>query len=145
MDGMGEITQLREIDASVAEDIGILVGQLSPNFQPPSQEILKRIVGNPDYELWVVRDGKRIVGMGTLITLVMTIGITAFFEDIIVHDEYRGSGFGKAIMAKLIERAKACGASHIDLTSNPKRTAANAFYKKFGFEMRETNVYRLKL
>ncbi|TSA45287.1 GNAT family N-acetyltransferase, partial [bacterium] len=33
----------------------------------------------------------------------------------------------------------------VDLTSNPKRVAANHFYRKLKFEPRETNVYRLKV
>jgi hypothetical protein len=33
----------------------------------------------------------------------------------------------------------------VNLTSRPDRPAANRLYQRLGFEMRETNVYRLEL
>lgn len=36
-------------------------------------------------------------------------------------------------------------AKTVDLTSRPSREAANRLYRKTGFELRETNVYRIAL
>ena len=41
-----------------------------------------------------------------------------------------------------IERAKAEGAKTIDLTSRPSRVEAHRLYRRCGFEMRETCVFR---
>jgi ribosomal protein S18 acetylase RimI-like enzyme len=45
-------------------------------------------------------------------------------------------------METAIFKAKELGCKNINLTSSPNRVAANALYKKLGFEIRETNVYR---
>lgn len=41
-----------------------------------------------------------------------------------------------------MEHAAALGARLVDLTSRPTREAANRLYRRAGFELRETNVYR---
>ena len=41
-----------------------------------------------------------------------------------------------------IEHAQKIGARTVDLTSRPSREAANRLYRRAGFELRETNVYR---
>ena len=45
----------------------------------------------------------------------------------------------------MVERARQLGAKTVDLTSRPSREAANHLYRKAGFEVRDTNVYRLRL
>ena len=42
----------------------------------------------------------------------------------------------------MVERARELGAKTVDLTSRPSREAANHLYRKAGFEVRDTNVYR---
>ena len=37
------------------------------------------------------------------------------------------------------------GAKTVDLTSRPKREAANRLYRRLGFVERDTNVYRYEL
>jgi len=44
-----------------------------------------------------------------------------------------------------IELAMALGAGSINLTSNPKRVAANKLYLKLGFKVRDTNNYTYSL
>jgi ribosomal protein S18 acetylase RimI-like enzyme len=46
---------------------------------------------------------------------------------------------------RLIALAREYDAEKIELTSNPKRTAANHLYRKLGFKLRETNHYRMTL
>jgi ribosomal protein S18 acetylase RimI-like enzyme len=38
--------------------------------------------------------------------------------------------------------AEGAGAKTVELTSRPSREAANRLYRRLGFEIRETNVYR---
>ena len=70
---------------------------------------------------------------------------SAWVEDVVIHPKHQGKGLGKKIMKHVIEKAKKKGVKHLDLTSSPRRVAANKLYKKFGFEPRDTNVYRRKL
>ena len=41
-----------------------------------------------------------------------------------------------------VAHAQKIGARTVDLTSRPSREAANRLYRRCGFELRETNVYR---
>lgn len=142
---MLKIVQLKKADVSVLSDIRTLLKQLSTQIGTATPAGLKKMLGNPDIEIWVARDGARVVGMGTLIVLHKLYVISSNVEDIVVNEEYRGQGLGMALMKKLLERARAHGAERVEFTSNPSRTAGNTMYQKLGFEKRDTNVYRLKL
>ena len=63
----------------------------------------------------------------------------------IVDDTYRGKGLGEAVLLDLINWCKSVGVEVIELTTNPKRLAANGLYQKVGFKLHETNHYLLKL
>ena len=63
-------------------------------------------------------------------------------EDVVVDGTARGKGLGQKLVMAAIEKAKERGATSVNLTSSPTRTAANALYQKMGFNQRETNVYR---
>ncbi len=62
-----------------------------------------------------------------------------------VDEAARGSGVGAAITNAMIDRARELGCVTVDLTSRPKREAANRLYQRLGFVMRDTNVYRYDL
>ena len=49
------------------------------------------------------------------------------------------------MISALIEAAKGFRAHHIQLTSNPRRVAANRLYQAMGFERYETNCYKLEI
>ncbi|KKW19210.1 MAG: hypothetical protein UY63_C0018G0031 [Parcubacteria group bacterium GW2011_GWA2_51_10] len=145
---MGDMTTMRHlktVTSQTVKDINGLFRQLSPQAKNASRAQLLNMVRNPNVEWWVVQDGVNIIGMGILIIFLKSIGTAAEMQEMVVDERYRGRGIGKSLAGKLISRAKARGATHIDLTSNPSRTAANAFYQKLGFEIRKTNVYRLTL
>jgi ribosomal protein S18 acetylase RimI-like enzyme len=60
-------------------------------------------------------------------------------------DEPARGGVGAALTKAMIDRARSLGCKTIELTSRPTREAANHLYRKLGFEVRETNVYRYDL
>jgi ribosomal protein S18 acetylase RimI-like enzyme len=72
-------------------------------------------------------------------------GIRARIEDVVVMEEARGKGVGKLLMKHALEVASKKGATGVDLTSHASRVAANGLYKRLGFEIRTTNVYRYSL
>ena len=69
----------------------------------------------------------------------------AVIEDMIVDETYRGKGLGRKILLDLIEWAKKQGVEVVELTTNPKRIAANELYKSVGFQLHPTNHYLLRL
>jgi ribosomal protein S18 acetylase RimI-like enzyme len=72
-------------------------------------------------------------------------GWRAWVEDVIVDQAVNGQGIGRRLTEAMLARAEELGCRTVDLTSRPSREAANALYRKVGFEPRETNVYRYDL
>ncbi len=86
-------------------------------------------------------DGDKLIGMGWIFSRQTLLRKQAVIEDMIVDEAYRGRGLGREILEDLVKWAKEQGVEIIELTSNPKRIAANELYKKFGFELHPTNHY----
>ena len=90
-------------------------------------------------------EDRAIVGTLTLALFRIPTGLRAWIEDVIVDQAAAGAGIGQLLTTAAINRARQAGARTLDLTSAPRREAANHIYEKLGFERRETNVYRLSL
>jgi ribosomal protein S18 acetylase RimI-like enzyme len=95
-------------------------------------------------QLLVARD-PHIVGVLTLTLYRVPTGLSARIDDVIVDTAARGHGVGEALTRDAIERARTAGARAVNLTSHPRREAANRLYQRVGFERRDTNVYAYKL
>ena len=110
-----------------------------------NEELLNNVLNDANVHVYVIRDEGHIVATGTLCikhTLEFTI---ADVESVVVSSKYRGRGYGKNLMAAMIETAKKMNVHHIQLTSNPKRVAANQLYQESGFERYETNCYKMEI
>ena len=88
---------------------------------------------------------QKLVGIGWYFTRQTMLRKQAVVEDMIVDIEYRGRGLGRMLMEELISRAKKDGVEVMELTTNPKREAANILYQNVGFKIHPTNHYLLKL
>jgi len=86
-----------------------------------------------------------IKGMATLAIVHKPTGDAGVIEDVVVDASCNGRGIGATLVTKLIDATRACGIKKLELTSNPSRLAANHLYQKLGFELRETNHYRMTL
>lgn len=144
---MTELVQLKTADERILRDINALLRELSlsPEKRECSLNLLRAIVGSGESELWTVRRNGATLGMATLALVVKPGGITARVEDVVVLERARGMGLGRMLVEKLIERARARGATMAQLNSRPSREAANALYKKLGFKLHETNCYCMNL
>ena len=108
-----------------------------------NEELLNNALNDVNVHVYVIRDSGHIVATGTLCikhTLEFTI---ADIESVVVSSRCRGKGYGKELITAMIEAAKRFKVHHIQLTSNPKRVAANKLYQNLGFERYETNCYKL--
>lgn len=83
----------------------------------------------------------RIVGVLTLVWYDAPSGRKAWIEDVVVDSTARGSGAGHALVEAAQRLAREIGADRLMLTSNPRRTAARALYRKCGFNEAETTVF----
>jgi ribosomal protein S18 acetylase RimI-like enzyme len=143
-----EISEATVVDDELVAAFASLVPQLSSSNPPPDRNAVAAIVDNPDVFVFLARDrddNGRIFGSLTLVTFRIPTGLRAFIEDVVVDENTRRSGAGRALTSAALDKARALGVSTVDLTSRPSREAANAMYQNMGFELRNSNLYRFAL
>jgi ribosomal protein S18 acetylase RimI-like enzyme len=131
-----------EVTEELLHGLNRLLPQLSSTASPLTIGDLERIVSSTSCHLLVARNDDDIVGSLTLVIFAIPTGVRAWIEDVVVDEGSRGAGVGEALSIAAIDEARRRGVRSIDLTSRPSREAANALYRKLGFEVRDTNVYR---
>jgi ribosomal protein S18 acetylase RimI-like enzyme len=137
------IEQVSTVDDAMVAALAQLIPQLAPASAPPDRARLQAVVTNPASTLLVARDGQgTIVGTLTLVVLPLPTAIRAWIEDVVVDVAARGRGVGESLTREALRLASARGATTIDLTTSPARTAANRLYQRLGFRRRDTNPYR---
>lgn len=119
-----------------------LINQLDPSAVFNEQSLYKAMFNG--YLAKIEKNG-RLLGMGWIFPRQTLLRKQAVIEDMIVDEKYRGQGLGEKILLDLISWAKKNGVEVVELTTNPKRIAANALYQKVGFKLHETNHYLLNL
>lgn len=142
-----EIVELTCVNDEVVEAFARLIPQLS-DAAPPDKEKLEAIIASPGTTVYLAADptqNGKIVGTLTLVVYRTPTAVHAWIEDVVVDAAYRNQGIGEMLTRAAIERAGSEGAKFVDLTSRPQRVAANRLYQKMGFQLRSTNLYRLKL
>ena len=140
-----EVTEAIQVTAEVVEAFERLTPQLSSSNPPPSAEALQAVASADATRLLVARADGAIVGSLTLVLVRIPTGLRAIIEDVVVDEQFRGQGVGRALNEVALELARDAGAVTVDLTSRPSREAANRLYLRLGFVIRDTNVYRYTL
>ena len=120
------------------ERVKELVGQLDSSAQANEQSIYQAILNG---YLAKKYDNDKLIGMGWIFPRQTLLRKQAVIEDMIVDQDYRKRGLGKELMDKLVSWAKEQRIEMIELTSNPKREAANGLYQNYGFKLHPTNHY----
>ncbi|MDO5665195.1 MAG: GNAT family N-acetyltransferase [Bacteroidia bacterium] len=141
-----KIEQLTAIDESTIEAFQKLIPQLTedPTRFPTRQE-LEKAIQSEDTLIFTARENGQILGTTTLVLYRIPSGIKAWIEDVVVDENARGKGVSVALVSHALNVAREIGVEKVDLTSQPFRVAANNLYKKLGFQLRETNVYRFTI
>jgi ADP-ribose pyrophosphatase YjhB (NUDIX family)/GNAT superfamily N-acetyltransferase len=119
-----------------------LVRQLDSSAVVNEQSLYKAMFNG--YVSKIEENGK-LLGMGWIFPRQTLLRRQAVVEDMIVDESQRGKGLGEKILRDLIDWAKKEGVEVVELTTNPKRIAANALYQKVGFKIHPTNHYLLNL
>ena len=143
-----EVETVAAVDGEIMEAMARLLPQLSSSADVPDAGLVREIVESSCTTLLVARDpaqAGRIVGSLTLAVFRIPTGVRAWIEDVVVDGAARGKGVGEALSREALRIAAARGARTVELTSRPSREAANRLYKRLGFQIRETNVYRRAL
>jgi ribosomal protein S18 acetylase RimI-like enzyme len=139
---VSELTEA-EVTADLVAAFERLLPQLSSSAAALTLAELAELVRFEASHLLVARDDDgTILGSMTLVVFPIPTGVRGWIEDVVVDEAARGLGVGELLNRWALGLADRLGARTVDLTSRPSRVAANALYRKIGFEERETNIYR---
>jgi ribosomal protein S18 acetylase RimI-like enzyme len=83
--------------------------------------------------------------MVTLLLVRISTGLRAILEDLVVLASHRQRGVGEMLLQAALAHSRSAGARTLDFTSRPSRTDASRLYRRVGFELRDTQVYRYPL
>jgi ribosomal protein S18 acetylase RimI-like enzyme len=133
----------QDVDDELVVAVARLLPQLSRSAKPLDERALRALITWPGNRLLIARLDGPIVGTLTLVTFPILTGLRAWIEDVVVDEKARGHGVGAALTQTAIRLAGADGARTIELTSRPSRAAANRLYERLGFQLRDSNLYRL--
>ena len=133
---------MTEVTDELVQAMAGLIPQLSATRAVPTREELERVVD--EQTLLVARVDGAVVGTLTL-SVYRSLRVKAMIDDVVVDASARGRGVGEALTREAIRRARELGADTVSLTSRPAREAANRLYRRLGFQLRDTNYYRLDL
>jgi len=89
-----------------------------------------------DCTLFVAEMKGRVVGTFTLLVapkLAHMGGAAALVDDVVVREDLRGKGIGKAMMEFAMRRAAERGCYKLALSSQLRREEAHRFYESLGF------------
>lgn len=141
------IEEVTEATPEVHEALVRLLPQLNPNLALPDMVRLRRLLADPAVTLLVARDGTQIVGTATVIVYTTPYWIKARLDEVVVDSSARGKGVGEAIVRACLEVGKRKGAQVAELQSGrgPVRAAAHRLYKRIGFEVRDSDIFRIRL
>lgn len=124
------------------ETVRKLIAQLDATAIVNEQSLYKAML---DGHISKIEENGRLVGMGWIFPRQTMLRRQAVVEDMIVDESQRGKGLGEKILYDLLRWAKKQGVEVVELTTNPRRLAANNLYQKLGFKLHETNHYLLNL
>ncbi len=141
------IEEVTEATPEVQDALVRLLPQLNPTLPLPTLERLQAIIDDPAVTLLVARDGDRIVGTSTVIVYTTPFWIKARLDEVVVDASARGQGVGEALVIACLDLARRKGAQVAELQSGrgEVRAPAHRLYKRLGFQVRDSDIFRITL
>jgi len=129
------IEDLPALTALVMELFAIS-GDFSPD-RSVQERGLQLILEQPNRgRIFVLRNNHRIFGMVNLLFTISTArgGFVILMEDVIIHPNHRGQGYGTMLLKYVVEFAKQKNFKRITLLTDKISEEAQEFFCKNGFE-----------
>ena len=133
------------IEPAISEDLdelSSLLGELfseESDFRPNKDKQLRGlrlIFEQPSRgRVFVLRRDRNIVGMINLLFTISTAegGFVILLEDLVIHKEHRGHGFGSMLLDYAIEFARQKNFRRITLLTDRPELRSQSFFRKHGF------------
>lgn len=109
---------------------------------------LAALLASPGAYVAVARDAQgRAVGMVTAQLVISTAegAPSAWIEDVVIREEWRGRGLGRELLAAALDWAKDRGATRAQLLADLDNTPALGFYDRLGWQSTRLGARRLML
>lgn len=134
------------VEPATIEDLANLVDlvmelmELQGDFTPDRaahERGLRLILEEPSRgRIFVLRNDERIIGMVNLLFTISTAvgGFAILLEDVVVHPDHRGHGYGSMLVEHVVEFARQKGFKRITLLTDKLSAQSQSFFKRHGFE-----------
>src|SRR5467141_3927295 len=139
---MSENVAIEPATEADLDELSKLLGELfaqEGDFRPDKEKQLRglRLVFEQPSRgrVFVLRCNGAIVGMINLLFTISTAegGFVMVLEDLVVHSQYQGQGYGNKLLEHAIEFAKQKNFLRITLLTDRPENVAQAFFRKHGF------------
>jgi len=136
------------------DELSVLLGELlgqESDFKPNKDKQLRGlrlIFEQPNRgRVFVLRRDNAIVGMINLLFTISTAegGFVILLEDLVVHEGYRGKGYGSMLLEHAIGFAKQKNFLRITLLTDRPELRQQALFRRFGFHESTMMPMRLLL
>jgi N-acetylglutamate synthase-like GNAT family acetyltransferase len=134
------------VEAATLEDLSALTELVMDLFSRsgdflPDKTVQERgiqlILEQPSRgRIFIVRNRNKIIGMVNLLFTISTArgGFVILMEDVVIHPDHRGQGYGAMLMDHVIEFAHLKQFKRITLLTDKISAESQDFFKKQGFE-----------
>ena len=144
------VKRVTEYSPELAQRVRELLIQLSRSGKDKGEvpeEWFVDIINSPWHDLLVaLDDDNRVIGMASLsVSMGPGISKNAYLEDFVVDSESRTGGVGSALWNEMLAWGREKGCKRMEFTCGNGREVAQAFYKKHGAEVYDTNFFRVEL
>ena len=134
---MSESVTVREATLEDAPKLAPLLGELG--YPVSASDLLtrmRRLIGRDDQKVLVAeRDGSPLGVLALHVFPVLAYDRDlAMIMALVVTQQARGLGVGRALIDRAAAIGKASGASRLMVTTHVRRAGAHAFYERLGFE-----------
>jgi GNAT superfamily N-acetyltransferase len=150
---MNGITIAPASEADIPELIDLLavLFAIEQDFSPdPDKQRrgLATLLASPTGHIAIARDTtSRAVGMATAQLVISTAegAPSAWVEDVVVREDFRGKGLGRALLDAVLAWARSQGALRAQLLADLDNAPALAFYDRVGWQPTRLGAWRRML
>jgi GNAT superfamily N-acetyltransferase len=150
---MNGVTIAPASEADIPELIDLLavLFSIEQDFSPdPDKQRrgLATLLASPTGHIAIARDTtSRAVGMATAQLVISTAegAPSAWVEDVVVREDFRGKGLGRALLDAVLAWARSQGAVRAQLLADLDNAPALAFYDRVGWQPTRLGAWRRML
>ena len=134
-------TRIRPATLSDAHAVVDLMAQLTEHayghVDSGVEDRFRTMLELPEYAILVAKDeDDRVIGLlsASQRRTLWHAGPFALIEELVVDEDVRRHGVGRALMQAALEWARAQGCSELEISTDQENADAQAFYRRLGFE-----------